>query len=168
MYCAGCGEALAEGERICAKCGRAVIAQVPPLTTAALEENGFLRTLRRLSRFHLYFAGLNAALGLTGLAMMLLGNTRTMGPWEPWPHPPMLEWTYIGAAAWSFVILRAVLSLFAWHALKVHAECGRPVAMVAGVLAFTQFPIGLILGAWTLAKLTGKRSAGLYAGAMRA
>ena len=127
-----------------------------------------MRTLRRLSRFHLYFAGLNAALGLAGVGMMMLGIAKTAGPWEPWPHPPMLAWTWIGAAAWSFLLLRVILSLCAWQALKEHAECGRPVALVAGVVAFTQFPIGLILGAYTLARLSGKRNAGLYAGALRA
>ena len=127
-----------------------------------------MRAVRRLSRFHLCFAGLNATLGLMGLLMAMLGLAKTAGPWEPWPHPPLLQWTCIGAAAWSFVILRAVLSLFAWHSLREHAECGRPVALVAGVVAFTQFPIGLILGAYTLAKLSGKRHASLYAGAVRA
>jgi hypothetical protein len=37
------------------------------------------------------------------------------------------------------------------------------VAIVAAVVALTQFPIGLMLGAYTLAKLVGKQTAELCA-----
>jgi len=89
------------------------------------------------------------------------------GPWEPWPHPPSTAWTYIGVPAWSILILRILMSLSAWGALKDRAACGRPVGIVAGIVAMTQFPIGLMLGAYTIVKLAGRRSASLYAGMMR-
>jgi len=38
---------------------------------------------------------------------------------------------------------------------------------VAGIVAMTQFPIGLMLGAYTIVKLAGRRSASFYAGMMR-
>jgi len=167
MRCAGCGAVVGREEAVCGHCGRAAGVPVPPLTAAAMEEDEFVRTVRRLSRFYLLFAGLNAAMGMLGWFAALAGWSATAGPWEPWPHPPFTAWTYLGTAAWSFLILRIAMSLAAWQALKERAGRGRPVAMVAGMVAMTQFPIGLLLGAYTLAKLTGRRGASQYAGLMR-
>ena len=167
MRCAGCGAVVGPEEAACGKCGRAVGAPVPPLTAEAFEEEGFARSLRRLGHWHLLFAGLNAALGAIGVFALVGGWTAVQGPWEPWPHPPFTAWTYLGVASWSLLLLRVLMSLSTWGALKGRAESGRAVAIVAGIVAMTQFPIGLMLGAYTIAKFGGSRSASLYADMMR-
>jgi hypothetical protein len=121
------------------------------------------QSLRRLSRYWLLFAGLNLALGTAGLVMLQMGLTSHAGPYEPWPHPPLLAWTYLGASAWMLLIARVVMAGAAGMALRDGVDCARPVAMVAAVVALTQFPIGLMLGAYTLAKLAGKQNAELCA-----
>ena len=157
MYCAGCGQILTNEQSACSGCGR-------PVQTAgdATQVYEFARTIRRLSLYWLLFAGLNVALGVTGLIMAGAGLSQHAGPWEPWPHPPLLGWTYLGAAAWALLLTRAVMALAAGMALRDHAECARPVAITAAAVAMTQFPIGLVLGAFTLAKLAGSRSATLF------
>lgn len=167
MYCAGCGEKLGKDDLVCAKCGRPSTApSVPP--AAIGEEYRFARTVSRLSWFYVLFAGLNIALVAVGWGMLRAGWVSSWGPWEPWPHPPLMTWTYMGAGAWTFLVIRAAFALAAWDALKTCAVWGRVMAMVAGAVAFTQFPIGLMLGAYTIVSLGGKRAASLYGRLARA
>jgi hypothetical protein len=46
--------------------------------------------------------------------------------------------------------------------LRDRTDGARLVAGMAGVIAMTQFPVGLLLGAYTLVKLLGKRNAELF------
>ena len=160
MYCGGCGKILTDKQTVCSHCGR-------PVTTPGSNESarsyGFAQSLRRLSRYWFLFAGLNVALGVAGLVMLYMGLTSHAGPYEPWPHPPLLAWTYLGASAWMLLIARVVMAAVAGMALRDGVDCARPVAIVAAVVALTQFPIGLMLGAYTLARLVGKQSAELCA-----
>lgn len=164
MYCAGCGASLSAGDEACPRCGRLA----GPPVAGANREDGFARTVRMLSRFYMYFAAVNVVLGIFGLFAVQTGLSQAAGPWEPWPHPPLMAWTYVGAAAWSLLVLRVITAAAAWQALGSRAECGRPVGIVAAVVALTQFPIGLLLGAFTLVELTGRRRAAQYATLMRA
>lgn len=160
MYCPGCGHRMTNEQRVCAHCGR-------PVTARGSDEParlyGFAQSLRRLSRYWFLFAGLNVALGAAGLIMQQVGLTGHAVPYEPWPHPPLLVWTYLGASAWTLLAVRVVMAAVAGMALRDGVECARPVAIVAAVVALTQFPIGLMLGSYTLAKLVGKQSAELCA-----
>ncbi|HET6208630.1 MAG TPA: hypothetical protein VFD98_17565 [Terracidiphilus sp.] len=132
-------------------------------TSSAAQEFEFARTVRQLTKYWFLFACLNVGLGVAGLIMAQLGLIASVGPWEPWPHPPLLEWTYLGGSAWALLIIRVALAVTASMALRDHAGCGRQVTLAAAVVAMTQFPIGLVLGAFTLAKLAGKRTAVFYA-----
>ena len=163
MYCAGCGQMLTKEQTVCPQCGRRNENLPAGPANDAAQVYAFGRTILRLTKYWFLFACLNLALGVAGLVMARLGVTQHVGPWEPWPHPPLLEWTFLGASAWALLILRVALAGTASMALKDHAGCALPVTMVAAVVAMTQFPIGLLLGAFTLAKLVGKRSAALYA-----
>ena len=91
------------------------------------------------TRYWLLFAGLNSALGAIGWPMV------QAGPWEPWPHQPLMEWTLAGDAAWMLLAVRLALAVVAGLALRERAAWGRWPAVAAGVAAFTQFPIGLVL-----------------------
>ncbi len=163
MYCAGCGQMLTKEQAACPQCGRKNenLPAVP--TSSAAQEFEFARTVRQLTKYWFLFACLNVGLGVAGLIMAQLGLIASVGPWEPWPHPPLLEWTYLGGSAWALLIIRVALAVTASMALRDHAGCGRQVTLAAAVVAMTQFPIGLVLGAFTLAKLAGKRTAVFYA-----
>lgn len=136
-----------------------------PNVTAATagEQDRMARVVSRLSLYYVLFAGLNVVLGGLGLLMTHLGWAATTGPWEPWPHPPLMEWTYMGAMAWSLLAIRVALALAAWDGLRARAGSGRGIAVAAGAAAFTQFPVGLMLGGYTLVSLMGRRAAAVYA-----
>lgn len=162
MYCGGCGQILTHGQTVCPQCGRTVKAGAPGPTRAAAEMYAFARTIRNLRRYWFLFACLNVALGVTGMILVQTGLSHQVGPWEPWPHPPMLEWTYVGGSAWSLLIVRVALAAAASIGLRDHTDWARFVTGLAAVMAITQFPIGLVLGAYTLVKLLGKRNAALF------
>ena len=163
MYCAGCGQILTNEQAVCPQCGRKNQNSPSGPSSEAAELYVFARTIRKLARYWFLFACLNVALGVAGLVMVQLGLSQHAGPWEPWPHPPLLEWTYLGGSAWVLLIARVALAAGASMALRDHADYARPITMVAAFVGMTQFPIGLLLGAFTLVKLIGKHSAALYA-----
>ncbi len=150
------------GQVECPSCRRFVRA-VPALTQEAQEVQGYCRRLRRLGYFFLIFAGLNFVMGLAGMMMGQAAWSSAAGPFEPWPHLPWLGWTHIGVAAWTLLVVRVILALAASAGLREHAGWGRRVGMLAAAVAMTQFPIGLIFGAYALVSLMGKRSAEMYA-----
>jgi hypothetical protein len=162
MVCSKCGRELLVGEAFCPACGHPAGKSLASLAAQSIGRRSFARTISRLSLFWYLFAGLNLVLGAAGLIMIYTGTPGLAGPWEPWPHPPIWAWTVAGPVAWSLVITRAALAIAAGLGLKRLADWGRPVAMLAAVVAFAQFPIGLLLGAYTLAVLLGKRNAMLY------
>ena len=161
MYCAGCGQVLTKEQTVCPQCGRRTPGSEPGTEPAQVYQ--FARTIKKLTRYWFLFTGLNVALGVAGLVMAQLGVIQHAGPWEPWPHPPLLGWTYLGGSAWALLIARIALAAGAGMALRDHADYARPITMAAAVVAMTQFPIGLLLGAFTLVKLVGRQSAALYA-----
>ncbi len=162
MFCSKCGMAFEGKEAHCPRCGQSAGAPLRTLRDSGLQDAGFERVIRRLSRFWYLFAGLNLALGLTGLVLVQIGLSSTLGPWEPWPHPPAWEWTLVGGAGWILVAARAVLAAAAGWGLQKYTDWGRPVAIVAGAFSFLQFPFGAVLGTYTLWTLLGKQHGELY------
>jgi len=162
MYCAGCGQMMTNEQEACPKCGCPVIPVRPLRTAEAAEVYVFERTIRKLRQFWFLFACLNVALGAAGLVMVQMGLSQHLGPWEPWPHPPYLQWTYLGGSAWALLILRVALAAAASIGLRDRTDWARLVTGMAAVISFTQFPIGLMLGAFTLVKLMGKRNGELF------
>lgn len=79
--------------------------------------------------------------------MVRMGAAGPLGPYEPRPHPPVWNPIMAGSVVWMLVASRAVLSVIAGWGLKARTDWSRPMAFVAGAIAITQFPIGLILGA---------------------
>lgn len=163
MYCTGCGQMVTDELAACPKCGRLVKGPPTGPMSEAAQLYHFTQTIRRLRHYWFLFAGLNVALGVAGLVMVQMGWSQRVGPWEPWPHPPLLEWTFLGASAWTLLILRVALAAAASMGLRNHTDWARPVTVMAAIVAITQFPVGLLLGAYTLVKLLGKRSATLFA-----
>ena len=162
MLCAGCGQMVAGDRTVCPQCGRPVNPAPPGRMTEVAERYAFGRTIRKLGQFWFLFAGLNVALGLAGIFMLKAGLAQLPGPWEPWPHPPYLRWTYVGGSAWPLLILRAALAAAAGFGLRNRTAWARLVTGLAAVIAFTQFPIGLMLGAYTMVKLLGTHNAEMF------
>ena len=159
MHCAVCGQMVTR-ETMCPHCGRPVKPPISPAEAAAVYD--YQRSMRTLQRYWFLFACLNVALGVAGLVMVQIGFSHQPGPWEPWPHPPFIEWTHVGGLAWSLLILRVALSAGASLGLRDRTGWARPVAGLAAIVAMTQFPFGLALGAFTFVKITGKRNRGLF------
>jgi len=161
MVCAGCGQILTKEQTVCPQCRRRV--KAPPRPTGeALELFRFGRTVRRLQQYWFLFACLNVALGVAGVIMEQTGLSHQAGPWEPWPHPPLLEWTFLGGSAWTLLILRVALAAAASIGLRDHTEWARPATVLAAMVAIIQFPVGLLVGAYTLVKVLGKHNAALF------
>jgi hypothetical protein len=95
--------------------------------------------------------------------MVQFGVLHRPGPWEPWPHPPLLEWMYLGPSAWGLLIARVALAATASIGLRDRKNWARLATGLAAVMAFTQFPFGLMLGAYTLVKVMGPRNNKLFA-----
>ena len=160
MNCAGCGQMLSSDRTACPQCGRSVV--TPPQAAEVAQIYQFGRTIRKLRHYWFLFACLNVALGVAGVVMVQTGLSQHVGPWEPWPHPPLLAWTYLGGSAWTLLILRVALAAAASIGLRDRTGWARMVTVLAAAVAITQFPIGLMLGAYTLVKLIGKRNGELY------
>jgi hypothetical protein len=162
MHCAGCGQMVSNERAVCPRCGRPAQAASSGGPGEAAALFAFGQIIRRLQQYWFLFACLNVALGVAGLVTAQLGWSHQFGPWEPWPHPPTLEWTYQGGSAWTLLIVRAALAAAAGLGLRNRTRWARLVTGIAAVMAFTQFPIGLVLGAYTLVRVLGKRNVALF------
>lgn len=161
MDCAGCGQVLTR-EATCPRCGMHVKAATERTAGEAAVLYQFGRTIRRLRQFWFLFACLNVALGVAGLIMVQIGWSHQAGPWEPWPHPPLIDWTFLGGSGWALLIARIALAVAAAIGLRDRTDWARLVTGIAAIVAMTQFPVGLLLGAYTLVKLLGTRNAELF------
>jgi hypothetical protein len=135
----------------------------PAAAAHAAETAAYAQTIRKLGLWFVLFAAMNAGLGTAGLIHGLLDHGAFSATIEPWPHPPMLEWTYTGGIAWLLLSLRMLLALMGGAALRVQAPWGRRLATVSAAVAVTQFPIGLLFGIYALVRLMGPRNAARYA-----
>jgi len=162
MDCSKCGRVLSADQAFCPACGHPVGKSLEHHARQSVDYKSFVRNIQRLGLSWYLFAGFNLALGAIGLVMRHTGAVGIEGPWEPWPHPPIWVWTLTGGIAWVLLVTRIGLAIAAGLGLKRLAVWGRPMAIVAGVVAFAEFPIGLLMGAYSLAVLLGKRNAMRY------
>lgn len=163
MYCSKCGTALKDNQAFCPKCGDDAGKSLLKGAVDAAEQTRFDHNVHRLSHYWIIFAALTLVLGLAGYFMGPAGTGAYTAPYEPWPHPPVWNWTFVPSVVWILLASRVVLSLLAAWGLKERFNWSRPVAILAGAVAITQFPIGLILGAYTIALLVGKHRAAMFA-----
>lgn len=163
MYCSKCGSALTDNQPSCPACGHtageALLNQPPEF----VEQIRFDRNVHRLSYYWLAFAALEFALGAAGFFIAPFTAAAHTLPYEPWPHPLIWNWTLLPGVVWVLLASRVLLSLVAAWGLKERFGWSRTAAILAGALAITQFPVGLVLGAYTIAVLSGKHRAAMYA-----
>lgn len=163
MYCSKCGAVVTDQQAFCAKCGHSTRRGARTQVAEHSEMQRFQRTIRRLSRYFFFFAGLSAVLGITGLFAIQTGLSMHAGPWEPWPHPYIWNWTLTGSTAWTLLVLRISAALAAGWGLARMTDWSRPVALLAAAAAFLDFPIGFALAIYTFSVLLGRHHAQLYA-----
>lgn len=164
MFCSRCGSILRNDSKACPGCGQAVLSQAEQAIAARTAV--YVTTIRKLGLWFLLFAALNAGLGIAGIVTGMATHPHVFKPFEPWPHPLLLEWTYLGASAWILLTLRVLLALVAGAALRVHAPVGRRLASAGAAIAVTQFPIGLLFGTYALVRLVGRANETMYAAAI--
>ena len=168
MFCSGCGSALAQGQPVCAQCGRPVAPVVPPVPGMQFQLEHYAGKVKVLSLVWFVYAALSLVAGVAGLTFAHAFFSNHFGPWahgQPWGNqsgPP--EW--LGQAflrfVWVAVIVRAGLAFVAGWGLHERTQWGRIVAIVAAFLSLLKFPFGTALGIWTLVILMGYRNATLY------
>jgi len=161
MYCSKCGEAIADGQENCVRCGRST-RSLTSQSAEALEIGRFQCTIKRLSRLWFLFAGLNLILGLMGFFAGQFSFLAQTGPWEPWPHPYIWDWTLAGSAAWTLLSLRIATAVAAGWGMNRLTDWSRPVTLIAAGFAFLEFPIGFALAIYSFSVLLGKHHALLY------
>ena len=161
MYCSKCGGEIAENQAFCSRCG----SSGNKFAAEARETAELLRyrsSIRRLSRYFYFLAGLSTVLGIMGLLAVQTGLSTHTGPWEPWPHPYIWNWTLMGSTAWLLLVLRVVAAGAAGWGLNRLTDWSRPVALIAAATAFLEFPIGFALAVYALSVLLGRHHASLY------
>lgn len=167
MYCSGCGQALVPGQAVCSRCGRPMVAAVPPIPGLQFQVESYAGKIKALSIVWFIYAGLSMLLGILGLAFAGAVIAGHFGPWTrgPWAGGPFRpEWfgpSFIHFA-WMLVVLRSGLALVAAWGLMERTQWGRIVAIVAAFLCILKFPFGTALAIWTLVTLLGYRNSTLY------
>ena len=175
MFCSGCGQALTQGQAVCAHCGRPTAAVPPPppphgmpLPNLAFEVANYANRVRALSTVWFIYGGLVLVTGLIGLSFANSFFNGGFGPWMrgPWGHGDFPFGPGFGSAiihfAWMMVILRAALAFIAGWGLMERAPWGRVVAIVAAFLSILKIPFGTAIAIWTLVTLLGYRNTTLY------
>lgn len=162
MYCSKCGAEISATQGFCARCGHSTNSATGTQASEAADLARFQGKIRRLRRFWYLFAGLSGVLGIMGLFAVQTGLTMHTGPWEPWPHPYIWNWTMAGGVAWTLLLLRIAAAIAAGWGLERMTDWSRPVALIAACVAFLDFPIGFLLAVYTFSALLGKRHTQLY------
>jgi len=108
----------------------------------------------------------------TGIAALTFAQTffHRFGNWNngPWLGAPGYEWfgwSFMRSflpLAWAVLVVRTCLAVMAGWGLFERAQWGRVVAIVAAVFILLKFPVGTVLGVWTLVVLLGYRNTTLY------
>lgn len=161
MFCSKCGAVVGAQQTFCARCGHSITRILKQGDNGELAR--FERTIRRLSRYWYLFAGLSVVLGVMGLFAVQTGLSMQAGPWEPWPHPYIWNWTLAGGVGWMLFLLRVGFAAAAGWGLSRETDWSRPVALIAAGIAFLEFPIGVVLAVYTFSVLLGRHHAELYA-----
>lgn len=162
MYCSHCGQPLQAGQQLCTQCGLDAGPKISAIPGLAFEAQAHAGKVRALAICWFVYAGLAVLTGIIGMSFTRLF---LMGPFGPWFHPghPMpLPLPAVLHLIWISIVFRAVLALIAGWGLWEHTGWGRIVAIVSAILGLIKFPLGTLLGIWTLVVLLGYRNSRLY------
>ena len=165
MFCSGCGQQLAAGQRFCPLCGRPAVPAVqaaPAVPGLQFQLDRYRSNVKALAVVWYVYAGLSLLLGFAGLAFVKTFFSGGLGPWMNGPQPPEWLLPMILHFAWIFVAVRVGLAALVGYGLMERAEWGRIVTIIMAFLSLLKFPFGTALGIWTLVMLLGYRNSTLY------
>lgn len=146
MFCNSCGQALAQGQSFCAKCGQPVgVAVIPSRINRVAEHTKLLGIL------WIVYSALNL---LIGIVMLFVANTilhihinQNMNGVPP-EMPSFLH--AILTAVVFFLFAKGAIGVAAGAGLLQHASWGRILALVLGFLSLLNIPFGTALGVYTI------------------
>lgn len=154
MFCDRCGARLAGNEVFCASCGKQVNAAPRPTATPGVGRvEGHARTLGML---WLAYAGFRL---LTGWMLASVFASWWGGWWAP--HVPFFLNGLLRGLA-GLAMAGAVLGIIAGWGLLERQSWARILALILGFLSLFHFPIGTVLGIYTLWVLLPAESAREY------
>jgi hypothetical protein len=162
MFCSGCGQALAPGQPVCARCGRPSAGAIPPVPGLAFQLENYAGKVKTLSILWFVYAGVTLLVGLAGLSFLHAFLSGAFGNLIHGPMPPSWIGPMIMHFAIPVLLVRSALAFATGWGLMQHEPWGRIVAIVAAILSLVRFPVGTALGIWTLVMLLGYRNATLY------
>jgi zinc-ribbon domain len=161
MVCQACGTSVAEGVHFCSKCG-AQVTTAPPVYAAYPQPPMPIyipRVQRNLQTMGILWCVLGVyrvVSGLVGIIFLRAFTTHNFGDdgwmfggrWHGPFNPGMMGglWPLIAVAT----VFTAALALITGYSLLTRRPWGRPLAIVAAILALLKFPIGTALGIYTL------------------
>jgi hypothetical protein len=162
MFCSGCGQQLAPGQGICARCGRPLAGAIPPVPGFEFQLENYAGKLRTLSILWFAYAAVAFLTSFMALSFAHAFFSGEFGNFGHGPMPPPWIGPMITHFAIPFIFLRASLAVAAGFGLMERSQWGRVVAIVAAILSLLRFPFGTALGIWTLVMLLGYRNTTLY------
>ena len=162
MYCNACGNPIPDDARFCAKCGRAVVG--PPGTAVVSARSRLAKHLPVLALIWVVYSVLRVFAGGAALfvgSMFIPHNFMFGWPFSHFFLPGLI--TSIGVG----VLVLGVVGMATGWGLWQREPWARIVALILGVLALLQFPVGTALGIYTLWVLLPNDAAAEYARAGR-
>lgn len=160
MYCNQCGSRLPDGARVCSVCGTAVTtAAAAPVSAAGPAAAGaaFAMAAGRIERHRTILGVLwivDAVLAIPG-GFFLMGIGRALpfmmhgGAPPPWIHMWPFVSGFMGVLG-GFLLVLAVLHLAAGIGLLQRQSWARMLTLVVGFISLLSFPLGTLLGIYTI------------------
>jgi zinc-ribbon domain len=160
MYCNQCGAPLQPDYRVCPKCGIPIAGATPAAAYASPAGSRMARHLRTLGILWMITGCLWLLPSLTLFGLFSgfhLGMAHHM--FFGWPVAPPFLFS-IG----SIFLLIAVASICVGWGLMTRESWARVVAIIVGALVILHFPLGTLLGIYTLWVLLSNGAAAEYQG----
>lgn len=166
MYCDRCGSSVGAGALFCSSCGKTLSPGAIPVRPAVVGQE------RRVQSNIQLLAGLwlaNGILRLLGVSWAMLGGSLFFPFSRGWDFPFGHNWPF-GPLLWGglfsagiFLSIFGILHLVLAWGLFNRQPWARTLGIVIGFLALLRFPLGTMLGAYTLWVLLPENSAREYA-----
>lgn len=158
MYCDQCGTQIRQDQRFCASCGRS-LAPAAPAPAAAKPASRLVAHARVLGVIWIVYgvAHLAPLLGLTTLGTMIF-RPAVGHAWHPVGAADLFVVPLLAVLGGIFGLL-TILGIIGGWALVAYQPWARTLLIVLACLSLLNFPLGTLLGAYTLWVLIPRESA---------
>ena len=144
MFCDACGTALHSEQAFCSRCGKEVR---PGFSVAYPRANRVQEHVRLLGILWLAYSAFHL---LGGLVLRIAASTIFARPDQYGvPHGPLFLHSLLGAIS-TLLLLKAVVGVIAGWGLLQRESWGRVLALIVAFVSLINFPIGTMLGVYTL------------------